>query len=96
MWRSYLLKKDFWAKKGNEQDITGEKIYIKHDLNGPIYAVIKPNERGCQFIADGESHFFSNFDKADNFLNRFNKMQEDFIKIIRRKSLSQKLRTLEF
>lgn len=96
MWRSYLLKKSFWAKKGNEKDPNGQKVFIKHDLSGPIYAIIEPKQRGCQFIADGESYFMNNFDKADMFLNRFNKANEDFMKIIKRKSISRNLRRLDF
>lgn len=96
MWRSYLLKQNFWAKKGNEKSNFGDKVFIRHDLNGPIYAIIQPEAKGCKIIADGDEYFFNNFDKADLFLNRFNQMHDDFAKIIRRKSISQKLRMLEF
>ena len=31
MYRSYLLKNNFWAKKGNEKFPAAEKVFIKHD-----------------------------------------------------------------
>ena len=99
MYRSYLLKNQFWAKKGNEKgnDSNGEKIFIKHDSEiGGIYAVININERkGVKIIVNGEEHWFNNFDKLDTFLSRLKQRENDFMKILRRKNISNKLRTLD-
>lgn len=99
MYRSYLLKNQFWAKKGNEKDknIEGEKIFIKHDSEiGGIYAIINNNERkGVKIIVNGEEHWFNNFDKLDSFLGRLKQKEDDFMKILRRKNISQRLRKLE-
>ena len=99
MYRSYLLKNQFWAKKGNERDgnLKGEKVFIKHDSEiGGIYAIIGNNERkGVKIIVNGEEHWFNNFDKLDMFLSRLKQNEDDFMKILRRKNISQKLRTLE-
>ena len=95
MYRGYLLKNDFWAKKGNEKN-EEEKVFIKHDSNiGGIYAVIHKDDRGVKIIANGEEHFFSNFDKLDLYLNQLNQRKDDFMKILKRRNLSRKLRTLD-
>ena len=96
MYRSYLLKQNFWAKKGNEKDLNSEKVYIKHNLSGGVYAIIQNGERkGVKIIYDGLEYFFNNFDKLDNFLHRIEQQQDDFMKILRRKNISRRLRTLE-
>mgnify|MGYP001129422655 CR=1 FL=1 len=99
MYRSYLLKNAFWAKKGNERDenLKGEKVFIKHDSEiGGIYAIVDNNDKkGVKIIANGEEHWFNNFDKLDMFLSRLKQNEDDFMKILRRKNISQKLRTLE-
>jgi len=99
MYRSYLLKNQFWAKKGNERDenLKGEKVFIKHDSEiGGIYAIVDNNDKkGVKIIANGEEHWFNNFDKLDMFLSRLKQNEDDFMKILRRKNISQKLRTLE-
>jgi hypothetical protein len=99
MYRSYLLKNQFWAKKGNERDgnLKGEKVFIKHDSEiGGIYAIVDNNDKtGVKIIANGEEHWFNNFDKLDMFLSRLKQNEDDFMKILRRKNLSKKLRTLE-
>jgi len=99
MYRSYLLKNQFWAKKGNEKanDSNGEKVFIKHDSEiGGIYAIININERkGVKIIVNGKEHWFNNFDKLDTFLSRLKQKENDFIKILRRKNISSKLRTLD-
>lgn len=99
MYRSYLLKNQFWAKKGNEKNpYSEEKVFIKHtDDNGGIYAIIQDKgiKRGVKIIVNGEEHWFNNFDMLDNFLNQLNKKQDDFAKILKRKNISQKLRMLE-
>jgi hypothetical protein len=97
MYRSYLLKNQFWAKKGNEKSEDQEKIFIKHDSEvGGIYAIINNNERkGVKIIVGGEEHWFNNFDKLDNFLSRLKQREDDFMKILRRKNISKRLRTLE-
>lgn len=95
MYRSYLLKNNFWAKKGNEKDPNAEKVYIRHDINGGTYAIIqKRPERGVKVITNGEEHFFNNFDRLDHFLNNM-RQADDFSKILRRKTISQKLRRLD-
>ncbi len=99
MYRSYLLKNQFWAKKGNEKgnDLVGEKVFIKHDSEiGGIYAIVDNNDKtGVKIIANGEEHWFNNFDKLDMFLSRLKQNEDDFMKILRRKNISKKLRTLE-
>lgn len=99
MYRSYLLKQDFWAKKGNEKDgkSEGEKVFIKHDSEiGGIYAIINNNDkRGVKIITNGEERWFNNFDKLDMFLSRLKQNEDDFMKILRRKNISRRLRTLE-
>jgi len=101
MYRSYLLKQDFWSKKGNEKDenLKGEKVFIRHDSEiGGIYAIVSNNDKKgvkVKIIANGEEHWFNNFDKLDMFLSRLKQNEDDFMKILRRKNISQKLRTLE-
>ena len=98
MYRSYLLKNQFWAKKGNEKDNSTEteKVFIKHDSEiGGIYAIINTKRKGVKIIVNGEEHWFNNFDKLDSFLGRLKQSENDFMKILRRKNLSKKLRTLD-
>ncbi len=95
MYRSYLLKNNFWAKKGNEKS-DDEKVFIKHDsIVGGIYAIIQRENKGVKIISDGEEHFFNNFDKLDLFLNQLHHRKDNFIKILKRKNISQRLRTLD-
>ncbi len=95
MYRSYLLKNNFWAKKGNEQN-ENEKVFIKHDsIVGGIYAIIQRENKGVKIVAEGEEHFFNNFDKLDLFLNQLQHRKDDFIKILKRRNISRRLRTLE-
>ena len=98
MYRSYLLKNQFWAKKGNEKDdkLESEKVFIKHDSEvGGIYAIINTERKGVKIIVNGEEHWFNNFDKLDSFLGRLKQREDDFMKILRRKNLSKRLRTLD-
>lgn len=96
MYRSFLLKNSFWAKKGNEKDGKGEKVFIKHDSEvGGIYAIINTERKGVKIIVNGEKHWFNNFDNLDSFLGRLKQREDDFIKILRRKNLSKRLRTLD-
>ena len=96
MWRSFLLKNDFWAKKGNEKYPETDKVFIKHENGVGIYATILQNgvRRGVKLAVDGHEHFFDNFDKIDAFLTSLRHKQDDFMKILRRRTLSHKLRTL--
>ena len=98
MYRSYLLKNQFWAKKGNEKN-GGEgedKVFIKHDSTvGGIYAILSNEKKGVKIIVNGIERWFNNFDKLDNFLNRLQQSQDDFLRIIKRKNMSQRLRMLE-
>jgi hypothetical protein len=97
MYRSFLLKQSFWAKKGNEKDgKESEKVFIKHDSEiGGIYAIISTERKGVKIIANGEEHWFNNFDKLESFLGRLKQSENDFMKILRRKNLSKRLRTLD-
>ena len=93
MYRSYLLKNGFFAKKNSSY-----KVFIKHDLNvGGIYATIQDNgvKRGVKIIVNGEDHWFNNFDKLDMFLSQLTQKQDNFTKILKRKNMSTQLRLLE-
>lgn len=96
MYRSYLLKNNFWAKKGNEKMPNSEKVFIKHDSEvGGIYAIILNDKKGVKMMVEGKDYYFNNFDKLDSFLTRLQQRKDDFMKILRRKDISQKLRMLE-
>ena len=96
MYRSFFLKNGFYAKKGNEKPENAEKVYIKHTSEiGGIYAIIESDRKGVKIMADGQDFFFNNFDKLDNFLNRLQQRKDDFMRILRRKDISKKLRLLE-
>ena len=96
MYRSYLLKNNFWAKKGNEKHPTAEKVFIKHDSEvGGIYAIILNEKKGVKMMVEGKDYFFNNFDKLDSFLTRLQQRKDDFMKILRRKNISQRLRMLD-
>ena len=98
MYRSYLLKNNFYAKKGNEKDPSADKVFIKHEQDiGGIYAIIQNNDKkGVKIISNGETHYFNNFDKLDVFLSNLKQRSDDFMRILRRKDISRRLRTLEF
>ena len=64
----------------------------EHDVGG-VYAIIDNERRGVRIIADGEENFFDNFDKLDVFLNNLKHKEDDFVKIIRRRTISSQLRT---
>jgi hypothetical protein len=96
MYRSYLLKNNFWAKKGNEKNPDSEKVFLKHDSEvGGIYAIILNDKKGIKMMVEGKDYYFNNFDKLDSFLTRLQQRKDDFMKILRRKNISQKLRLLE-
>ena len=99
MYRSYLLKNDFYAKKNCQTD---EKVFLKHDeIIGGIYAVIENGvgveRKGIRISANGETQFFNNFDKLDSFLSGLhrNNSQGDFMKMFKRRDISRKLRMLD-
>ena len=97
MYRSYFLKQGFYAKKGNEKNPRGEKVFLRHDLSGPVYAIIPPVsevKRGVKIIANGQEFWFDNFDKLDFFFTKFQQNEDSFQKILRRKTMSNQLRTL--
>ncbi len=96
MYRSYLLKNEFWAKKGNEKNSNVDKVFIKHENGVGIYATILQDgdKRGVKITVDGHENFFNNFDKLDQFLMGLRHKQENFMKILRRRTISHKLRTL--
>ncbi len=96
MFRSYFLKNGFYAKKGNEKPENAEKVYIRHTSEiGGIYAVVPSDKKGVKIMADGKEFFFNNFDKLDSFLNRLQQRKDDFMRILKRKNISKKLRMLE-
>ncbi len=96
MYRTYLLKKGFWAKKGNKQS-EDRKIFIKHDsFMGGIYAIVEKALNGVKILANGEEYFFDNFDRLDLFLNQLSQQQNSFTKILNRRDRSKTLRTLDF
>jgi len=91
MYRSYLLQNNFWAKK-NSNFLT----FIQHDQrNGGIYATIKFDPKGVDIIVNGETFFFNNFDKLDGFFAQLEHSHNDFERILNRKIMSRKLRTLK-
>ena len=90
MFRSYLLKNDFWAKKGRDKT-----VYMKHDINvGGIYAYLE--NRGVKLIVQGRDYFFDNFDNLEFFLNRLNNnsQNDDFTRVLKRRNMENALRTL--
>lgn len=90
MYRNFLLKNDFWAKKGN-----GKTVYMKHDISiGGIYAYLE--NRGVKLVVRGKSYFFDNFDNLDSFMNSLAaaSTQDSFSRIIRRRNTEKSLRTL--
>lgn len=91
MFRNYLLQNNFWAKKGADCN-----VYIRHDsANGGIYAIIKTDPRGVEITVNSETLFFNNFDELDGFLANINHSRNEFQRILTRKLMSRKLRTLE-
>ena len=96
MYRSYLLKNNFWAKKGNEKNPDVEKVFLKHDSEvGGIYAIILNEKKGIKMMVEGKEYYFNNFDKLDSFLTRLQQRKDNFMKILRMKNISQKLRLLD-
>lgn len=96
MFRSYFLKNGFYAKKGNEKASNSQKVYIKHTSEiGGIYAIVQSDKKGVKIMAEGSEFFFNNFDKLDSYLNRLQQTKHDFMRILRRKNISQKLRMLD-
>ena len=71
-------------------------MFIKHDSEvGGIYAILQNDKKGVKIVAEGREYFFNNFDKLDSFLTRLQQRKDDFMKILRRKNISQKLRMLD-
>lgn len=90
MYRSYLLKNNFWAKKNSGS------VFIRHDNGLGIYATILEGEKkGVKIQVDGIEYFFNNFDKLDAFLIQLRQSQDSFAKILRRKNISRRLRMLD-
>lgn len=93
MYRNYLLKKGFWPKKK-----TNSQIFLKHDLNiGGIYAVIQKEGfiKGIKIIIREREYFFDNFDNLDAFLDQLQASQTEFMHILKRKLIGNKLRKIE-
>lgn len=95
MYRSYLLKREFWAQPRND----GEKptCYVKHDVRtGGIYAYLR--NRGVKIRVNDEERYFNNFDELDRYLDRLNvSTREDtseFMQILNRRSTSKTLRKI--
>jgi len=97
MYRSYFLKNGFWSKKGNNNDNTAEKVFIKHDqFVGPIYATItNVNRKGVKLVVNRKQYFFNNFDKLDAFFEHLNTQQGEFKKILKRLQRKNNLATLD-
>ena len=91
MYRNYLLKNGFWAEK-----LANKKVYLKHDNNiGGIYAIIQESPiKGVKIIISKKEYFFNNFNKLDEFLTNLQTNQTEFMKILRRKLMSAKLRKI--
>jgi hypothetical protein len=53
------------------------------------------DKKGVKMMVEGKDYYFNNFDKLDSFLTRLQQRKDDFMKILRRKDISQKLRMLE-
>jgi len=95
IYKSYLLKNEFWAKKGNLQHPDQEQVFIKHDVNvGGIYAKIICNPKGVVISFNGDTQFFNNFDKIDEYLAKISQNNE-FNRILNRRMRSSQLRTLK-
>ena len=93
MYRSYLLKNGFWAKKNADN-----RIYMRHDKNiGGIYAIIEKEgfEKRVRIIVSSKEYFFDNFDELDFFLAQLHTSQTEFKKILKRKLISKRLRQLQ-
>ena len=95
MYRSYLLKRDFWASPRKD----GQKptCYVKHDVRtGGIYAFLK--NRGVTIRVNNEEREFHNFDELDSYLDRlYVSTREDtsnFLQILNRRSTSNTLRKI--
>ena len=95
MYRNYLLKNGFWAKKGNNQSSNCEKVFIRHDINGVIYAKIQQSKKRVEIISNKGIHYFNDFNKLDKYLYRIAESQNTFKNILRKKQISGKLRKLE-
>lgn len=92
MYRSYLLKNGFWAKKKSNN-----QIYMQHDQNiGGIYAIIEKEglKKRVKIIVSRKEYFFDNFDELDLFLAQLHTSQTDFMKILKRKLISKRLRQI--
>ena len=93
IFKSYLLKQYCWAKKGSSQT-----VYIKHyyNWNGGMYAIIKSGaKRGVSLFVNRQEYFFDNFDRLDGFLSKISHKQDSFMKILKRRDTSRKLRLLD-
>lgn len=93
IYRSYLLKNNFWAKKGNEKGTISEKVFIRHGNGVAIYATIK--KRGVKLTINYKDFSFNNFDKLDSFLIKLTYEEKEFLRIVRRMFLCQKLREFD-
>lgn len=93
MYRSYLLKNGFWPKKK-----TNSEVFLKHDLKiGGIYAIIQKEgfNKRIKIVIRKSVYFFDNFDNLDAFLGQLHASQTEFMHIIKRKFVENKLGKLE-
>lgn len=91
MYRNYLLQNHFWAKK-----MADCNIYMRHDsATGGIYAIIMTDPRGVEITVNDQRRFFNNFDELDGFLANIDHSPNEFQRILNRKLMSRKLRTLK-
>ena len=95
MYRSYLLKRQFYGQSRND----GEKptCYVKHDVRtGGVYAYLK--NRGVEIRVNNEKKFFNNFDELDRYFDKLNMSSRgdssEFMQILNRRTTSKTLRKI--
>ena len=94
-YRNYLLSRGFWTKKKSNRN-----VFMRHEIGvGGIYAFIKLEPmKGVEIVVNGESFFFNNFDKLDNFFDyqlRQMNIHIEMNRILKRKMMSHQLKQLE-
>ena len=72
-----------------------KRIPYRRVMKQAIGRVNRAGAKGVKIIVEGHEHFFNNFDKLDAFLNGLEQKQNDFMRIVRRKNISQRLRMLD-
>ncbi len=83
MYKSFLLKNGFWTQKNSD------KILLKHDDYGSVYAIIEQGR--VKIVANRATRYFTNFTELENYL-AFLKRSCDFTSILKKIALSRELR----